>query len=383
MTTAAPYLSIVAAARNDNHGGDLLRRLQIFTDGILRHCKRCALPAELIIVEWNPPPDRPPLADALTWKIAESPCVVRFIEVPSNVHHRFAGAQGLPLFQMKAKNVGIRRARGAFVLATNVDLLFSVELFDFLATQTLRADALYRIDRSDVRADVPLTAELSDQLGYCEKNILRINGLHGTRPVHETDASLLSRALGWLPSRLFPSPSRLRAAYFALPEALRRTLRRRVSYALKERFETHGRNEDWIARRGYPRLHTNNCGDFTLLSKSIWGKIRGYAEIDAFAVHLDGLACHAAHHAGAREAILAPPMRAYHIEHGSGWTAEGNRRLAGRLEAAGVRALTIEEFEAWARRMQRDREPLILNDEHWGLAQENLSERVIGALPES
>ena len=53
----------------------------------------------------------------------------------------------LPLFQMIAKNVGIRRARGEFVLATNIDVLFSDELMVRIAQRDLRADRLYRCDR--------------------------------------------------------------------------------------------------------------------------------------------------------------------------------------------------------------------------------------------
>ncbi len=49
-----PYLSVVATARNDNHGGNMLRRMQIFVNGFLEQCRRHQLDAELILVEWNP-----------------------------------------------------------------------------------------------------------------------------------------------------------------------------------------------------------------------------------------------------------------------------------------------------------------------------------------
>src|ERR1700722_20937716 len=122
-----PYLSVVVTTRNDDHGGNLLGRTQAFVNGFLSQCRRHKVPAELIIVEWNPPPDRPPLAEALQWRDSEGWCQVRIIAVPLEIHQRWRTWKALPLYQMTAKNVGIRRARGEFVLATNIDILFSDE----------------------------------------------------------------------------------------------------------------------------------------------------------------------------------------------------------------------------------------------------------------
>ena len=41
-------------------------------------------------------------------------------------------------------------------------------------------------------------------------------------------------------------------------------------------------------------LHTNACGDFTLLSAADWANLRGYSELEVFSMHLDSLLCHAA-----------------------------------------------------------------------------------------
>ena len=107
-----PYLSLVVTARNDDHGGNLLGRMQIFVSGWIEQARRYGIPSELIIVEWNPPPDRPRLIDVLRWPEDLGPCEVRFIEVPPELHARYAHGDALPLYQMAAKNVGIRRARG-------------------------------------------------------------------------------------------------------------------------------------------------------------------------------------------------------------------------------------------------------------------------------
>jgi FkbM family methyltransferase len=175
-----PYLSLVVATRNDDHGGNLLGRTQIFLDGWLTQAHRYNIPSELIFVEWNPPGDRPPLAKALRWPKDFGPCVVRFIEVPAEVHQRYQHAAGLPLYQMIGKNVGIRRARGRFVLATNIDILFSNELAAFLGAQRLDENRMYRVDRYDAMSDVPPGVSLDEQLDYCRKHLIRVNRRDGT-----------------------------------------------------------------------------------------------------------------------------------------------------------------------------------------------------------
>src|SRR3972149_2074020 len=134
MRADSPELSIVVAARNDEHSGRFLRRLQLFVSGLLEQAKVHELDSELIIVEWNPPDEVPKLREALAWPRETEPCSVRIVEVPQELHRRYKNADRLPLHQMIAKNVGIRRARGRFVLATTADLLFSDELVEFLAS---------------------------------------------------------------------------------------------------------------------------------------------------------------------------------------------------------------------------------------------------------
>ena len=58
-TNSDPYFSLVACSRNDDHGGNLLGRMQAFVNGWLNQARRFHLDSELIIVEWNPPQNRP------------------------------------------------------------------------------------------------------------------------------------------------------------------------------------------------------------------------------------------------------------------------------------------------------------------------------------
>ena len=53
-------------ARNDNHGGRFLHRIQVCVNALFTLSRKYELDVELIIVEWNPPLNRPSLAQALS-----------------------------------------------------------------------------------------------------------------------------------------------------------------------------------------------------------------------------------------------------------------------------------------------------------------------------
>jgi hypothetical protein len=219
-----PYLSLVVTARNDDHGGNLLGRMQAFVNGWIGQARRFQIPSELVVVEWNPPADRPRLAEALRWPADFGPCAVRFVQVPSELHRRFVHAEALPLYQMIAKNVGIRRARGQFVLATNIDILFSSELAAFLAEKRLSCGRMYRIDRHDAMGDVPVDAPVEEQLAYCRTHLIRVNVREGSynvlpdgRPVlapgdiAAPDSGILF-GKGWLPMERYTAQEPFRWA---------------------------------------------------------------------------------------------------------------------------------------------------------------------------
>jgi hypothetical protein len=181
----APYLSVVVTSRNDGHGGDPLGRLQAFVDTFAAQCRRFGLDAELVVVDWNPPPERPRLHQVVAVP-TDCPFAVRFIEVPAALHNSLPHPTVMPLFQMIGKNVGARRARGEFVLCSNIDIILSNELVQFLASRTLQPGVLYRVDRHDIESDYPADAPLDQQLAYCRSHHLRVHRAWGTFP---TDAA--------------------------------------------------------------------------------------------------------------------------------------------------------------------------------------------------
>ena len=130
MSENSPYLSVVVVSRNDDHGGNPLLRTQLCINSLYEQCNRYRLPIELIVVDWNPPLDRPGLADVIQWPEDRRFIRTRVISVPPKFHRKLPHSEDLPLFQMIGKNVGIRRANGEYVLATNIDILFSDELME-------------------------------------------------------------------------------------------------------------------------------------------------------------------------------------------------------------------------------------------------------------
>jgi hypothetical protein len=176
--------------RNDDHGGDPLRRLQSFVNAFDAQCRLTGLDAELVVVEWYPPGDRRRLHD-LVKVPAACPFALRFVEVPPELHGQLQHGDVLPLFQMIGKNVGIRRAKGRFVLATNIDIVFSNELVEYLARRELSAGRIYRVDRHDIEPDFPVDGPLEEQMEYCRTHQLRLHTRSGTQPVDSTGRTKL------------------------------------------------------------------------------------------------------------------------------------------------------------------------------------------------
>jgi hypothetical protein len=356
MSDERPYLSVVAAARNDDHGGNLLRRLGIFVNALEAQFQRFGLPTELILVEWNPPPGRPPLIEAIPWPAADGAARVRIITVPAEVHSGYRCGAAQPFYQMIAKNAGIRRAEGEFILATNVDVLLSSELWKFLAARRLTWGRMYRLDRYDVEAVVPMEASPDEQLAWCSKHLLRVNAREGTFATTPDGRR----------SPPTPPPGKLAVGGRVLAEWAFRCGKLPPLAAL-------------LGIRPMPpphcaNLHTNACGDFTLAHRRHWLELRGYPEFDLYSMNLDSVFCFMAHYGGAQEEILPEPMRIYHMEHGAGWTPEGQKALFDRLRAKGIPWLEWEQVLQWAAQMDRLGATMVFNREDWGLGGMRLAE---------
>jgi hypothetical protein len=126
-----------------------------------------------------------------------------------------------------------------------------------------------------------------------------------------------------------------------------------------------------------PWAFTNACGDFTLLSRADWFRLRGYLEQDVFSWHLDSLFVLQALGAGCRQTVLGRGAPIYHIEHGKGYTPEGAAELFSRLSAQGVPFLAdtaLQRMEADIEAKRRTGSEILFNEESWGMALQSLPE---------
>ncbi len=337
------YYSIVVTSRNDDHGGDMLKRMTLFVNGLLHQTRKFQLPVELIFVEWNPPADRPFLSEILPGPKSDDYLTIKYIRVPREVHERSERSDTIVIPQFTAKNVGIRRANGDYVLATNVDLLFSDPLMEILSNKDLEPAKFYRANRVDVDNKLSTEWAFEKQIAYCRKNVLRV--------------------LGW------------NARYKHIN--LREYGLDRSNFILKSIYNIGFSVFSKKANDAYIRFYKLDkfaCGDFTLMSKEAWLRIGGHAELEVFPAHVDTLALVAASAAGMEQVTFKPDACIYHLEHDNGWvntapmkklrSFESNPSLGYEI----VHAIALELFE---NNIQFD-----FNNDYWGFRDEDFEEVV-------
>lgn len=149
-----PYLSIIVTGRNDDFGGDFNGRF--FRALRFNHEQLAAagVPHELVLVEWRPLLDRRYLAELLGAEFRDlPPSVLRSYVVDPVFHDAISLNPRLQFQEFIAKNVGVRRARGQFVLTTNTDIYLSRGIIGQLAERSLEQSTLYRAARHDLKSN--------------------------------------------------------------------------------------------------------------------------------------------------------------------------------------------------------------------------------------
>lgn len=335
-----PYISFVVTSRNDDHGGDLRRRMLIFYKGLIHQCNKFQLPCELIMVDWNSPDPNQLLNSVLPPTQDSDYLSVRYIIVPPEIHHQFRFSENLGLYQMIAKNVGIRRSTAEFILCTNIDLLFSDALFQELSRRKLEKGKFYRANRCDVPATIDENDSVDDQLKFCEANILkRLGKISEYAVIYNVEGVLfksslfnpLLRFLTWLKTKTISSEA--------------------------AKFRT---------------MDSEACGDFTLMSRSDWEKIEGYLELEMYSLHIDTMAIYAAIAQGIEQVIYPRQMCSYHIAHEGGWEP-GN--AVEQLQFYNKRpSLDWWVVEAAGQQIVREKSNFNMNSSNWGLKNVTLKE---------
>ncbi|HTR83027.1 MAG TPA: hypothetical protein VMI56_01015 [Reyranella sp.] len=249
------YVSFVTCGRNDGYTPSYIRRVNRATACLIGQLERVGLDAEIIVVEWNPPSDRPLLIESLDLPQKLSRVAIRGIIVPPEYHDRFAGARERGIQAGEAVNVGLRRARGRFSTTKASDTFFSDAAIAKIAQRELDPDTVYRLDRHDVVIEDESIWDLDD-------------------------AALLTHLA-------------------ALPSEIHAFIHQSAYWELRD-------------------LHTNACGDFTLMSSAYWHLLRG-GVLDRTVLTLDNdsLVLHAAAALGVIETRWPDECRVYKPIHGN------------------------------------------------------------------
>lgn len=251
--SAAPYVSFITYGRNDGYTPSYVHRVNRAASCLARQLERAGVDAELVIVDWNAPAERPRLIDVLTLPKTLRHVSIRGIVVDPKHHARFIGAHEKGLHAGEAANVGIRRARGQFITPKASDTFFSPQVIAMLARHDLDDGTMYRIDRHDIVID--------------------------DEAIFDLDDDALLTALQRLPSQ---------------PHTW-----------------IH-QSEHW----GLRNLHTNACGDFTLMSARNWRTLRGHPrDATVLTLDIDSLVMHAAAALGVRECRWPDDCRIYKPSH--------------------------------------------------------------------
>jgi hypothetical protein len=185
MRPDAPYISMVITGRHDNFGGDFNERLFAAVAYNHRLLAGYGVSYELVFVEWRPVRGRTLLANLLRQHVPEIASRLSVYEVDERYHDAFSQNPRLQFHEFIAKNVGIRRAAGRYVLATNTDIYLGREVANLLAGQTLRPMVLYRATRVDLKSGLD-TTNLDENVLSDWRNHAMINPI---RPPFFTNAS--------------------------------------------------------------------------------------------------------------------------------------------------------------------------------------------------
>lgn len=339
-----PKISFVIAGRNDNFGERYLERVQACVNSIITFGNKHSLSFELIFVEWNPPANQPHIKNAIKWPSETKPNQVTIIEVPNEIHMQYKNHERIHFFEFPAKNIGIRRAKGEYILATNSDIIFSEEMIKYLATNKLAPNIFCRADRYDIKEPIPSGLSPEKQIEFAESHLWRAQTITGPK--------ILSRK------------DRLREAVIERAKRINfKKIMEKTMHLVVKISPNKGKSAgiafvgDLKDLRG---LYLNCGGDFFMMHRNEWSRFRGYPEVG-----IDrGIDCYMtilSHIGGLLQVLLPQPI--YHQEH--------DRSLQ-YLRPTAILENTPQYLE-----MLKIRNPVLVNTENWGMEGKRLKEEKI------
>lgn len=339
-----PKLSIVVAVRNDNYGGDFIDRLQACVNWNTKWLEKFGVTTEFLMVNWNPVSENATLHESIDWPQGRMFVEYRLIDVPAELHQHYVDPKArktVPLFEFIAKNVGIKRASGKLVLCINADILVDPEIFKFIAGNVLQHNRYYRANRLDFASVSTIEPDEIWNAGFA----ISLKGFMYQFSKYP------SKRLQYNILRLFNSV-RLKWELFKFRN-------RRVANLLQLNV---------VYNNGAYHAHCLNAGDFMLMDKFNWLRLKGYPEYTVISTHTDAIFTVLANSI-LEEVVLQQPV--FHQEHERRYTWEAIQNSNEFDEA-------YQLFESIASSIAKGNTvDQYLNTDGWGLEEHDLNEWII------
>ncbi len=351
MPSISPFLSIVLVARNDNYSGDFNERLHNAMYWLAWLIEKHKLPAEILIVDYNPVPENEPLVKMLRWPKSRY-LTIRLIHVPGEIHQALINPdvrKTVPLFEFNAKNMAIRRAGGEYILSTNADILLHPSIIKFISGKMPCKKSYYRTDRYDFRRldfydfDNPYFT-----LRKVQRNVFRLMLKGYAYPVKRGEN---------LAEKIISRIKNSRRIFFDIHLSKVKPL----AY----KWEINVNHDGYLMK-----YHTHCSGDFMLMHRDHWFSLRGYPEDTYISTHCDAIFTVMSRMLGLKEAILPWPI--YHQDHERRYNTDfdkiKNNEDINRM---------FKRFLKDTHEMETSRQPKIVNPPDWGHANENFLETIV------
>lgn len=344
----SPYLSMILVGRNDNYGGDFNSRLKNCLSWTIKHLELNQIYSEIIFVNYNFLKDKEDIVDILEVPDNLRFVRVRVIYVPQNIHAEYINPEirrTVPVYEYIAKNIGIRRANGEYILAANPDILIHPNIFRYIGKNLLKKSKYYRCDRCDYhKFDMDIHGQPSIILQLVQKQIFRYFLRGATINIHDGKPSLfMARVIN----------------YF-----------RQLKNVNMIRIEKIANHFSWPVYYDYIPLkyHTNCSGDFMMMHSDIWMELNGCPENTFLAMHTDSIFVVMAAQSGLKEFVFRNPI--YHQDHSRRYASDGNK------DDPDMQNM-FDKFNKDGIDMELNGEPIIYNDDSWGGKEFDFKERSI------
>ena len=337
QNNAPPYLSIVLVGRNDNYGGDFNFRLINCLSWAIRHLELNQIDSEIIFVNYNFLEDKEDIIDIMDVPDNLRFVRVRVIYVPQMIHSKYVNPdirRTVPVFEYIAKNIGIRRAKGQYILAANPDILIHPKIFQYIGKKLLKKSRYYRCDRCDYhKFDINIHDQASNILQRVQKQIFRYFLRGNTIDITDGKPGLFKARM---------------INYF-----------RQLKNVNMIRIEKIANHFSWPVYYDYIPLkyHTNCSGDFMMLHRDTWMKLNGCPENTYLAMHTDSIFVVMAALSRLKEFVFRDPV--YHQDHSRRYESDGNDNDPDMQKM-------FDKFNKDGIEMEKNDKPIIYNDESWG-----------------